>query len=189
MMVQAMKNTNLIKVLLPIVIILVIAFGVLTLIKEKTTPPLNTGTFQARVGATIPDAELSVLGGGTKPLSSFKSKILLINFWASWCDSCITEMPSLVQLRSQFKPDEFEIAFINVDEKPEAVVPSLLKKFKIDFPSFLDTEQKLSDLFDVRAIPFTMMIDRNRKILLIETGERNWNGKDIQQLIAKWLKE
>ena len=79
---------------------------------------------------------------------------------------------------------------INVDDNPQSVVPEVLKELKIDFPIFRDSEDgELSDLFDVHAIPMTVIVNKARKVVYVENGERDWYGNDIRDQLDRWLKE
>jgi thiol-disulfide isomerase/thioredoxin len=201
---DASTRKTLAKVLAPIAVIIVIVCGVLYAAKsqmpanqqDSLTPgnPAgdsgagNTPTTPVDVGSTLPDFQLTPIGD-TKAakLSSFHSKITLVNFWATWCEACMEEMPSLVALRDAYQSKGFEVVGINLDQNAAAVVPHALKQFKIDFPIFQDPENKIADYFDVHAIPLSAVLAADRKILYIENGERNWNDRETRQMLDKWL--
>jgi thiol-disulfide isomerase/thioredoxin len=140
-------------------------------------------------GSTLPD--FSVLQFGSKhaptPISKLAGKVTLVNFWATWCEACMVEMPSLVRLQQAYKDKGLEVVEIDLDEQPEAVLPKTLKRLGIGFPVYLDNGTELSDLFDIQAIPLTIVLDKNRKVLLIENGERDWNGQDFRAELDRWL--
>lgn len=98
-------------------------------------------------------------------------------------------MPSIVNLRKAYQDRGFEVLGINVDENPEKVLPKVLSEFKIDFPVYGDPEGKLSSLFDVHAIPFTVILNHQRKILLVQDGGQDWNSKAIRNQLERWLSE
>jgi len=182
------------KVLIPVVVVIGGTVAVLNMIRSQhssgrsqSTSDGTGGIFEARVGATVPDVDLPKLGGGVVKLSGLGSKVTLINFWATWCEACMVEMPTLVKLHEAYKSKGFEIAAINADENPDAVVPKTIADLRIPFPVFVDPEGRLADVFDVHAIPLTVILDSQRKVLLIETGERDWFGSEIRQLMDKWL--
>lgn len=185
------QDLNKKKVLLPIVIILVLIIGVLMVIRASIQKEsrLNAQPIEMVEGAEVPDFQLTALDGSKKALGDFKSKILLLNFWASWCEACIEEMPSMVALREKYASQGFEIVGINVDENPTEAVPPILKSMKIQFPIFTDPGNVISEIFDVHAIPLSVMINRDRKILMIESGGREWNDEETHQLVEKWLKD
>ena len=97
------------------------------------------------------------------------------------------EMPSIVKLRETYRAKGFEVVAINLDEKPTAALPQTMKKLGIDFTVYLDHDQKLADLFRVEAIPLTVILDKDRKVLMIENGEKDWDGAEFRAQLEKWL--
>lgn len=133
-------------------------------------------------------AELVEWGSQKKvKLQDFQGKVLLINFWASWCEACLSEMPSIEALYQGLKPSGFEVLAINLDEKPEAGINALRNKVNISFPVFLDPENQLTKIFEVVAIPFSVVIDRNQKVVWSESGERDWSSDEVREEIQKLL--
>ena len=181
------KNT-LWKVLMPILLLLVPVVAGLYLIKVQFShPPKMEGHVDIQVGNTLPDFELTTVEGISTRISDLKSKVFLVNFWATWCDACMEEMTSIVQLRTAFKDRGFEILGINLDENPTMVVPKSIKEYKIGFPVFIDPDGKVAELFDVHAIPLTVILDNRRRILFVKDGGQNWNAPAIHSQIMRWL--
>jgi thiol-disulfide isomerase/thioredoxin len=178
------------KVVIPILLILGVAFAALSWIKSSLLPkgPQQTTTSSAPVkGGQYPDFEVSEFQGKSKKISEIPAKVVLINFWATWCEACMVEMPSIVALRKAYAPRGLEVLAINVDEKPEAVLPPVLKKLGIDFTVYTDAEGKLADLFDVHAIPLTVVLNKDRKELFVQNGEYDWNSADFRAKMDEWL--
>lgn len=181
-------RSTLFKVLLPIAIILLLVIGGLTLLKSQLPAPSRPpGTGQLAVGVTLPDFKLTPLQGPPIQASQLKSKISLINFWATWCEACVQEMPSIVALRNTYASRGFDVVSIDVDDNPEAVVPNAVRKFGMTFPIYKDPDNKTADIFDVHAIPLTVVMNHDRKILFIESGEKDWNSADSRKQIEDWL--
>ena len=181
------KNT-LWKVLMPILLLLVPVVAGLYLIKVQFShAPRIEGHIDIQVGNTLPDFELTSIEGISTRISDIKSKLFLVNFWATWCDACMDEMPSIVQLRTAFKDRGFEILGINLDENPTMVVPKSIKEYKIEFPVFIDPDGKIAELFDVHAIPLTVILDDRRRIIFVKDGGQNWNTPAIHSQIMRWL--
>lgn len=180
----------LLKVLLPIVVIGAIIFSVLLAIRSQLPAPTDQQSVELKVGAQMPEFQLIPVGATpaqAKTLTSLGSKLYLVNFWASWCQACMIEMPSIVALRNAYKSKGFEVIAINVDEKPETVVPSIAKRLKMDFTIYSDPEQKLGDLFNVSAIPLTVILDSQRRVLMIQNGELEWDSPEVRKKIEEWL--
>ena len=188
---EASHKTSIFKVILPVVVIVAVAVGALSYLKKQAgvqSKHSATGMV-AKEGSTLEDVEVTPFQGQKRRLSSFKGKIFIMNFWASWCSACVLEMPSIVRLWHEFRTEGLEVLAVNVDENPSAVVPRLTKKLEMDFPVLVDPENSLADIFDVHAIPTTVIFDKNRKILLIDSGERDWNSSEVKEQVKRWLSE
>lgn len=183
-------SSNRKKVFIPIAVILLIVVGALMAVKASVHKEARLASHPVELieGAEIPSFELVKLDGSKIQISELPHKVMMINFWATWCEACMEEMPSLIALRDQYAGKDFEVLGVNVDENPAQAAPEAVKKLGIKFPIFTDKSNALAELFDVHAIPLTVVIDKNRKILLVESGGRDWNTEDMQQLMQKWLK-
>jgi thiol-disulfide isomerase/thioredoxin len=192
------------KVFGPIIALLLIIFGGLIWIKtylvESRQNPngvrLQNGqyvqsasTVPLALGSQIADLDLTRLDGVSLKLSQMNQKIYLVNFWASWCEGCMSEMESLVRLREAYHSRGVEIISINLDENSQIVVPKVKEEFGIEFPLFKDVNGQLSDVFDVHAIPLSVVLDQKRHVLLIQDGELDWNSTEFRNQLEKWLSE
>ena len=162
----------------------------LEVVRERALlgPPSPRSTENSARTTMIADFDLTQFGGPKKKFSELAGRVTLLNFWATWCESCLVEMPSMLKLRAQFKDQGFVFLPINVDERPEAVLPKAIKQFGFDFPIFTDSGGQLADRFEVSAIPLTLIVDSHRKILLRTDGENNWNSEEVQSMVRAWLK-
>ncbi len=179
------------KVLLPMVLVLGIAVSALMLVRSQVEEREATQGGRAetlKVGSIMPDVTLERFPEGEATIAGLGKKLYLINFWASWCEACITEMPSIVKLREKYKDKGFEVLAVNLDEEPDAVIPKAVKDLGMTFPIFKDPESELADLFNVAAIPLTVIVDSNRKILHIEDGDRDWTDAKMIAAMDEWLK-
>ncbi len=178
------------KVILPVAVIILTVVGGLELLKKQVSN-FNSGEGAVRgelgQGSILPNFELEKFNGGKLHVSDLKTKVALVNFWATWCEACMVEMPSLLKLRDLYKNRGFELIAINVDENPTVILPRTLQQLGIDFTVYIDPEGQLAQTFDVHAIPLTVIMDRDRKVLLLESGERDWVGSEIRGLLDQWL--
>lgn len=184
---EAPRKTSILKVILPVLVIVGGAVLALSLLKKHAVPAGHPAP--AHEGQVLEDVTLTRFGGEKTQLSAFKGKVFLVNFWASWCSACMIEMPSIVKLWNEFKDQGLEVVAVNVDENPGAVVPEITKRLSMWFPILVDQENQLADIFDVHAIPTTIVLDRNRKVLLIDSGERDWNSSEVHEQMKRWLSE
>ena len=179
------------RLLIPIVVILLAVTAGLYWIKHNlVTSQRSEDSVAIKEGTVLPDFKLTTLGGKEKRISDIKAKLILINFWATWCESCIEEMPSIVKLREAYHDKGFEVVGVNVDENPESIVPKVMENFRIKFPIFKDdVDGSVAKLFDVHAIPLSVIINEQRKILFAQDGGQNWNSKAVQNQVERWLSQ
>ncbi len=142
------------------------------------------------IGHILPDFKLETTKHETKQFSELAPKLTLINLWASWCSACVSELPSLVNLRTQFQGKGFDIFFVNIDKNPEKRAGQLMKQFGLEkLSSFIDPQGKLPELFDIQVVPFTLVLNRERKILFSLSGEGAWETLEFKKQIDGWLSE
>lgn len=183
--------STVISIIGPVALIVVTAYGALSWVKSLNKGGESHATSVA-IGNTVSDYEFAELNGATRKLSSFlkpegPNQVVLINFWASWCEACIAEMPSINKLRAAYLAKGFEVLGVNLDEKPTAVVPGAVKNLKMLFPIFVDPDAAIADTLDVHAIPFTVVVDSNRKILHFQSGDRDWMEPAFRTQLDAWL--
>jgi len=123
---------------------------------------------------------LPLLSGENAALSSYKGKVVILNFWATWCPPCRSEMPSMETLYQRFKNDGLEILAVNTGEDSNTV-RQFIQNNRYTFPVPLDTSGRVSALYGVQAIPTSYIIDRTGKIVARITGAISW---DTQQAIS-----
>ncbi len=167
-------------------LLIVVGIGLLLLTEHSIRVHKNgDGVNQPKLPENLALSELNT--SKTVSLDSFKGKVLLINFWATWCDACIVEMPGIIKLYEDFKAQGFEVISINVDETPDTVVPEMVKKLGMSFPIYIDKNGVLSQSFDVVAIPFSIIVDRSQNVVWTGSGERDWTSEDAIEEIKNLL--
>lgn len=150
---------------------------------------LNRDVPKVSAGKVLP-AGLKLKNVATQeevPLSKFKGKVVLVNFWASWCAACMAEMPSIQKLYEAFKNDGFEVVGVNVDDNPAKIVPAMVAKLGLSFQNFIDVDGGLSDAYDVVAIPFSVIANRKQEVVWAESGERDWASPKVMEEIKRLL--
>jgi cytochrome c biogenesis protein CcmG/thiol:disulfide interchange protein DsbE len=111
----------------------------------------------AAVGSPAPDFELDTLGNQTVKLSEMRGKIVVINFWATWCEPCKVEMPFFEKLSRQ-QPTDLVILAVNFDEPPQKV-EQFVEQFQLGFPVLLDPGAMVQELYRIRGYPTTFVVD------------------------------
>ncbi|MGM0378303.1 MAG: TlpA family protein disulfide reductase [Bacillota bacterium] len=115
------------------------------------------------------DITLKNLEGNTKSLSDYKGKVIFINFWASWCGPCKQEMPDFQKAYENIDNSSFEIFAVNAGED-KSTVKNFVDEYDYNFPIYLDEKAKYSKMYNVRAIPTTLIINKNYKIAKVHIG-------------------
>jgi len=125
----------------------------------------------ASIAAAVaaPDFTLKSDTGENIRLSELKGEVVMINFWASWCGPCRKEMPELAQIQSEFEDLGFVILGVNVEED-STKANELLAKNPVNFPILYDTENKVTELFRVDAMPSTILVDRDGNMRYLHKG-------------------
>jgi peroxiredoxin len=139
----------------------------------------NRGSRPAQVGKKAPDFTVSD-GTDTIRLSDHRGKLVLLNFWASWCGPCIQETPGLEQLHRD-RPD-IEILAVSVDTDTDAY-RHFLKRFQVDVPTVMDPEQKAAKLYHTDGWPESYIIDRNGIIRRKIIGDPDWSNPEIRTFL------
>ncbi|MGQ9499509.1 MAG: TlpA disulfide reductase family protein [Dissulfurimicrobium sp.] len=117
-----------------------------------------------------PDFTLLSLENKKVNLSDFKGKVVLLNFWASYCPPCRAEMPDFVALQEKYASKGFSAIGISVDDNWQEVLPSFVKAMKINYPILIANMKVLKDYGDIYALPVTFIIDREQRIIKSYTG-------------------
>jgi peroxiredoxin len=120
-------------------------------------------------GAPAPDFRLAALGGERIQLADLEGRVVLINFWATWCGPCTAEMPLLEDRYTTYKDSGFTILAVNVDEDVDVIRP-FVDRYALTFPILLDPGSIVHDLYRVRGYPTSLFIDRDGVITDIHVG-------------------
>jgi len=129
---------------------------------------------------------LKDLNGVEISLSSFKGKVILVNFWATWCGPCKNEMPSLNKLYNTYRDKGLTVIGISIDRSAEAV-RNFMKKIPLDLPVLLDGNLIISKKYKVFAYPTTFLIDRDGILREKFIGEEDWSDTELNTLIKRYL--
>ncbi len=122
------------------------------------------------VGQNVPDFSLTTFDGKTFNTKDYAGKVILVNFWASWCKPCEQEARELEEAYQYYKPGG-EVLFLGVDwvdTEPEAL--GFISKFGITYPNGPDLGTKIAQMFRIQAVPETYVIDRNGKLAYVKKG-------------------
>jgi len=141
------------------------------------------------VGGQAPEFSLSDLSGKAVRLANLKGRVVFLNVWATWCEPCREEMPSMQSLYARLHGPDFEMLAVNADQGERAVVEQFVRDHGLTFPVLPDPDLQIADRYRVTGYPETFIIDRNGRILDHELGPRDWDSVEshaaFQWLIAR----
>ncbi|MGD9151749.1 MAG: TlpA disulfide reductase family protein [Desulfobacterales bacterium] len=127
--------------------------------------------------ATRPlEIQLKDIFGNTVSLSAFRGKIVFLNFWATWCPTCVVEMPSMEKLHRRFKNQDFVMIAVNMQES-ETQVKSFFEKLQLSFTALLDSSGEVAAGLAVNALPTTYFLDKEGRIIGVALGPREWDNQ------------
>lgn len=140
-------------------------------------------------GQLPPQCAATLAGSAEKlDISSYKGKVVLIDFWATWCPPCKKSMPFLNGLRNERLKDGFEIIAINVDEDSEEV-KQFLSNNPVDYKMAFDPKGDCPAKFEVKAMPSSYLVDRTGKIRKVHLGFRDEDQATIREQVSALLAE
>lgn len=130
-------------------------------------------------GSMAPDFTLPGLDGKQVSLHGLRGKVVFVNIWATWCTSCVEEMPSMQTLYRKFgKEDNFEILAVSIDEDGSGAVAPFMKKHGLTFPALMDTEGAMKASYGITGVPETYIVDKNGEIVMKFLGPADWATPD-----------
>jgi peroxiredoxin len=139
--------------------------------------------------ATVaPDFALRSLEGPNMRLQEQRGRVVMVNFWATWCGPCRVEMPHLARLYEKYRGSGFQLLGVNIDEDPRQAA-TVAGKLGLHFPVLLDTEKRVSKLYDLSTMPSTVLIDRSGRVRYIHRGYRDGYEDTYEKQIRELLKE
>lgn len=138
--------------------------------------------------AMAPDFTLTNMQGERVSLSQYRGKVVLLNFWASWCPPCRAEMPSMEKLYQRMKDSDFVLLAVNGEKNGHAAVQNFIKEIPVSFPILLDEARTAANLYRVYSLPQTYIIDPYGKIVQQVTGGMDWNSPDVIRFLSSLMK-
>jgi len=131
------------------------------------------------------DFEAVDISGKKIKLSEFKGKVVILDFWATWCPPCIKEIPHLKKLYSTYKDEDFEIVSIALERKPREYALNFVKENKMNWVHVIDKDKgrEIATEYKIRYIPTMYVIDKNGEI-----DASGLRGEKLGQKIAELLK-
>ncbi len=139
----------------------------------------------AKEGETAPEFTITTDSGEHLTPTSFGGKILVVNFWATWCQPCVQEIPSLNQFQRRFARDGVKVVAISIDKNPQKY-KNFLQHFRVTFDTARDPAADVSSRYGTFQIPESYVIKNGRVMRKFPQGE-NWVSDDITQYVQSLL--
>ena len=140
--------------------------------------------FKPWTGGTLPTLVLKDLNNKQHRLTDYRGKVVVVNFWATWCAPCIEEMPSFERLARRLSDEPFALLTVNFGEKPTRIKP-FLKKIGVDVPVLVDADMKVSRAWVKKGLPTTYIIDGDQNIRYQVLGELAWDAPEVEAKIRE----
>jgi len=137
-------------------------------------------------GDSPPPLALTDLDGKSHKLSDYRGKVVVINFWATWCGPCVKEMPDFEKLAGKLSDEDFALVTVNFGEKADRIRP-FLKKIEVDVPVLLDPDMGTSKAWVKAGLPTTYIIDANQNIRYQVLGALEWASPEVEAKIRELL--
>ncbi len=161
----------------PVIFSIIIAVASLT---------LSSTASAVKVKQVAPDFTLASNKGGNVRLKDLRGKVVMINFWATWCAPCRKELPLLNDLYNKYKSKGFVLLGVNIDDK-SAPAKKMIKELKINFPVLFDNNQSTSESYDLQAMPSTFILDKNGIIRFSHYGYKSGYEKKYEKDVKSLL--
>ena len=136
-----------------------------------TAPAIQTVANKGTGNKAAPEWQLKDLDGKPVKLSDFKGKVVILNFWATWCPPCRKEIPTFVSLQKQYADKGLVIVGVSLDEKGPGVVKPFVAKMGINYPVVMGDPKTAADYGGIAVVPTTFVIDRNGKVAAEHQGD------------------
>jgi thiol-disulfide isomerase/thioredoxin len=138
-------------------------------------------------GGETPPLVLEDLAGKTHELTQYKGKVVLVNFWATWCEPCRAEMPSIERLRDALAGKPFEVLGVNLAE-PRSRIEKFTSAVELAFPLLRDTDGSVARSWRARVLPASYLVGRDGRIHYYVYGELDWSSDAVRAKVEELLR-
>jgi peroxiredoxin len=149
--------------------------------------PASAQELKPWAGGATPPLELSDMKGARHRLADYRGKVVLVNFWATWCVPCRDEMPSIERLRVSLDSRRFAVLAVNLAE-PESRIQKFLDAVPLGFPVLLDRDAKIARAWQAKVLPATYLVGPDGTIRYHQRGELDWSKPEVRALVVGLMK-
>jgi peroxiredoxin len=145
------------------------------------------GIVEMRQPTAAPDVSLPTLDGRRVAMKDFRGKLVLVNFWATWCVPCQWEMPLMERLYRDYRDRGFVVLAVSIDQGDPERVRAFVRDRKLTYPVGLDPTHEVARSFGVTGLPATLLVGPDGIIKGVTYGPKEWDGKEARALVASLL--
>ncbi len=129
----------------------------------------------------------AALGGGERRLADFRGRLVLLNFWATWCPPCVEEMPSMEALHQAYRTRGFTVLAVSSDADGARAVAPFVEKLGVTFPVLLDPSGEVAARYGARNLPVSFLLDAEGRVVAAAQGARDWASPQAREVVAERL--
>ena len=135
-----------------------------------------------------PDVQVSNLNGSSLKLSDLKGKVVMLNFWATWCPPCREEIPSFISLSKKMENRPFQLVAVSIDEGGKPAVESFFQTSGFNLPAYTDPDNKAAKTYGITGVPETFIINKSGIIVKKVIGPLTWDSPEIVAFLEELMK-
>lgn len=170
-----------------ILLILLTFFCTLPACKKADTPKVAVNI--AAENSPAPDVSVvSLTDGTTLKLSDLKGKVVILNFWATWCPPCREEIPSMMKLNSLMSGKPFQMVAISIDEGGKSAIEAFFKESGFSLPTYLDPSATAGKSYGITGVPESFIINKNGVLIKKIVGGAPWDSPEIVTFLENLMK-
>jgi len=147
---------------------------------------VEAAELRAWTGGATPPLALQDLSGKAHDLADYRGKVVLVNFWATWCEPCRAEMPSIDRLRRSLDGRPFEVLAVNLAE-PLSRIEKFVEVMPLGFPVLRDRDSAVSKAWKAKMLPASYLVGRDGRIRYIAYGELDWESDPVRKRVNELL--
>jgi thiol-disulfide isomerase/thioredoxin len=164
---------------------LALCFALAAVLCAQPLCAADMSKLQSWKGAT-PKLQLKDLDGKPQDIARYRGKVVVLNFWATWCTPCVKEMPALQRLSEKLSTEPFALVTVNFGESEKQIRP-FMEKLGVRFPVLLDRDMRATEPWVDKGLPTTFVIDSNQKIRYRVLGDFEWDAPEVEARIRELL--
>ena len=172
-----------------LVFILIAGLLALVLLHRNRSSDSPVQQVPIKIGLPAPDFKFPGIDGKMVKLSDYRGKVVLVNIWATWCPSCVDEMPSMEKLYRKLQGEKFEILAVSIDSLGATAVAPFMKKYQLTFPALIDSAGAIRMGYRTTGVPESFIIDKNGILVKKIIGPLDWTRPDALRYFRDLIQE